>query len=47
VAEVAGQLKRAERRRKSAEHEAAEAVVARERARARVEELSASASDES
>ncbi|MCW2703899.1 MAG: hypothetical protein JWQ37_1894 [Blastococcus sp.] len=47
VAEVAGQLKRAERRRKSAEHEAAEAVVARERARARVEELSASASYES
>jgi uncharacterized coiled-coil protein SlyX len=40
VTEVAAQLKRAERRRKSAEHEAAEAVVARERARARVEELS-------
>jgi uncharacterized coiled-coil protein SlyX len=39
VTEVAAQLKRAERRRKSAEHEAAEAVVARERARARVEEL--------
>jgi uncharacterized coiled-coil protein SlyX len=39
VAEVGAQLKRAERRRKSAEHEAAEAVVARERARARVEEL--------
>jgi uncharacterized coiled-coil protein SlyX len=41
VTEVTAQLKRAERRRKSAEHEAAEAVVARERARARVEELSA------
>jgi hypothetical protein len=39
VTEVAAQLKRAERRRKSAEHEAAEAVVARERARARVAEL--------
>jgi uncharacterized coiled-coil protein SlyX len=39
VTEVGAQLKRAERRRKSAEHEAAEAVVARERARARVEEL--------
>src|SRR5829696_7849840 len=39
VTEVAAQLKRAERRRKSAEHEAAEAVVARERARARVEQL--------
>jgi hypothetical protein len=46
VTEVAGQLKRAERRRKSAEHEAAGAVVARERARARVEELGGSAPDE-
>jgi uncharacterized coiled-coil protein SlyX len=46
VTEVTAQLKRAERRRKSAEHEAAEAVVARERARARVEELSGSAPDE-
>jgi hypothetical protein len=36
---VGAQLKRAERRRKSAEHEAAEAVVARERARERVEQL--------
>ncbi len=39
VAEVGAQLKRAERRRRSAEHEAAEAVVARERALARVEQL--------
>jgi len=43
VTEVAAQLKRAERRRKSAEHEAAEAVVARERARARVEQLESGA----
>ena len=41
VAEVAAQLKRTERRRRSAEHEAAEAVVARERALARVEQISA------
>ena len=41
VAEVAAQLKRTERRRRSAEHEAAEAVVARERALARVEQLTA------
>jgi hypothetical protein len=41
VAEVVAQLKRTERRRRSAEHEAAEAVVARERALARVEQLSA------
>jgi hypothetical protein len=41
VAEVSAQLKRTERRRRSAEHEAAEAVVARERALARVEQLSA------
>ena len=40
VAEVVAQLKRTERRRRSAEHEAAEAVVARERALARVEQLS-------
>jgi hypothetical protein len=40
AAEVAAQLKRSERRRRSAEHEAAEAVVARERALARVEQLS-------
>jgi hypothetical protein len=46
VTEVAAQLKRAERRRKSAEHEAAEAVVARERAWARVEELGGSAPDD-
>jgi uncharacterized coiled-coil protein SlyX len=39
VAEVGAQVKRAERRRRSAEHEAAEAVVARERALARVEQL--------
>ncbi|UOY01695.1 hypothetical protein [Blastococcus sp. PRF04-17] len=39
AAEVAAQLKRTERRRRSAEHEAAEAVVARERALARVEQL--------
>jgi hypothetical protein len=45
VAEVGAQLKRAERRRRSAEHEAAEAVVARERALARVEQLSAQGSD--
>jgi hypothetical protein len=41
VAEVTAQLKRTERRRRNAEHEAAEAVVARERALARVEQLSA------
>jgi hypothetical protein len=46
VTEVAAQLKRAERRRKSAEHEAAEAVVARERARARVEELGGSSPED-
>jgi hypothetical protein len=45
VAEVAAQLKRTERRRRSAEHEAAEAVVARERALARVEQLSAGTAD--
>jgi uncharacterized coiled-coil protein SlyX len=45
VAEVGAQMKRAERRRKSAEHEAAEAVVARERARARVEQLESAAPD--
>jgi hypothetical protein len=39
VAEVVAQLKRTERRRRSAEHEAAEAIVARERALARVEQL--------
>jgi hypothetical protein len=39
VAEVVAQVKRAERRRRSAEHEAAEAIVARERALARVEQL--------
>jgi hypothetical protein len=39
VAEVGAQLKRTERRRRSAEHEAAEAIVARERALARVEQL--------
>ena len=41
AAEVTAQLKRSERRRRSAEHEAAEAVVARERALARVEQLAA------
>jgi uncharacterized coiled-coil protein SlyX len=46
VTEVAAQLKWAERRRKSAEHEAAEAVVARERARARMEELAGNAPDD-
>jgi hypothetical protein len=45
VAEVAAQLKRTERRRRSAEQEAAEAVVARERALARVEQLSAGTAD--
>ncbi len=39
VTEVAAQLRRAERRRKSAEHEAAEAVVARERALAHLADL--------
>ena len=45
VTEVVAQLKRAERRRRSAEHEAAEAVVARERALARVEQLSEEAAN--
>jgi hypothetical protein len=45
VAEVAAQLKRTERRRRSAEHEAAEAVVARQRALARVEELAGEPAD--
>ena len=46
AAEVAAQLKRAERRRRSAEHEAAEAVVAREHALARVEQLSAASEED-
>jgi hypothetical protein len=45
VAEVAAQLKRTERRRRNAEHEAAEAVVARERALARVEQLAGGSAD--
>jgi hypothetical protein len=45
VAEVAAQLKRTERRRRSAEHEAAEAIVSRERALARVEQLTGEAAD--
>jgi hypothetical protein len=45
VAEVAAQLRRSERRRRNAEHEAAEAVVSRERALARVEQLAGEAAD--